>query len=194
MTSSKIFNMLSVYYYFYKNINLFYEIYLLDSDAHRNAAILAAAAVRAEAAASTKGRVPFPTPNSSTMNAFPFTLRGFHANNDQMPSPFTHSMHSPDYSGIMSPNKEFSGVALSPLSQQGRRTPRSGIPPPPYSPLPHNHESNHNISGSVKGPNANLSSHMKVHKQVDMFTPISYSNQGETYENRGIWSQATLNA
>ncbi|XP_002157646.4 AT-rich interactive domain-containing protein 1A [Hydra vulgaris] len=168
----------------------------IDSDGHRNAAIIAASEVRAQAAASTsKGRVPFPTPNSNTMNTFPFNIRNFHVNNDQMPSPFPHNLHSPDYSAIMSPNKDYTGVALSPLSQQGRRTPRSGIPPPPYSPLPHNNDSNH--LGSVKGSNSNISSLLKgnLQKQLDIFTPVSYSNQEYNVDkpsSQGIGSSARL--
>lgn len=121
---------------------------LLGNESQRNAAMLAAAAVRAAAAASTRARGGFTAPSPGGNN-YPFALRGYPSNMDQMPSPYpTQGMQSPEYGGVMSPARESvpNSLSQSPISQ-GRGTPRNGNPPP-YSPMSHGHESG---SMSTKG-------------------------------------------
>ena len=123
----------------------------------------AAAAVRAAAAASTRGRGNFPTPSAGGINNYPFGPRGLNTHTDQMPSPFpSQGLQSPDFGALMSPNKDMLGLSSSPMSQ-GRGTPRNGNPPP-YSPLSHSNDSNG--SGSVKGSFSNLANIPKLGSQV----------------------------
>ena len=108
----------------------------LGNESQRNAAMLAAAAVRAAAAASTRGRGAFPMPNSGGANTYPFGLRGYPPNLDQMPSPYPSSqgMQSPEYGGVMSPSNEATPSSSTQSPIPGKSTPQNGAPSP-YSPM-----------------------------------------------------------
>ena len=160
-----------------------FQFFILGSESQRNAAMLAAAAVRAAAAASTRGsaRSGFPTPNAGGINNYPFGPRGLNTNTDQMPSPFpSQGLQSPDFGGMMSPNKDVLGMNSSPMSQ-GRGTPRNGNPPP-YSPMSHSNDSNHSGSGgSIKGSFSNLDNIPKLSKTEEIIRGPVVPNESKFY-------------
>ena len=131
--------------------------------------MLAAAQVRAAAAASSRGRGAFQVPG---INNIPPTYgpRGVPNNVEQMPSPFpSQGVQSPEFGNLMSPNKDTNMLIQSPLSH-GRGTPRN-MQPPPYSPLPHSSDSNHSGSDSAKG------SYTNINKLANQISKMDEANQ-----------------
>lgn len=118
--------------------------------------MLAAAAVRAAAAASSRkagNGMAQPTGHYGGMPGYPMNPDGQHMQQAPYMNP---AMHANDFSGAMSPSKDMI-MAMS----QGRGTPRNNVPPPPYSPSPFSNDSNHSASGSVKGSSSSLASGVK---------------------------------
>ena len=131
--------------------------------------MLAAAAVRAAAAASSRGRSGFNQAGPGTGGNFPYTQRGFAGNPELLGSPFgQQNMSSPshDFPNMMSPSKDMSvrNLSQSPMSQ-GRLTPRNGNPPP-YSPMPSSERMG--APPSMKGSYPNLTNTPKLVKPDEM--------------------------
>ena len=143
--------------------------FILVNESQKNAAMLAAAQVRAAAAATSRGRAAFQVPGINNMPPS-YGPRGVTNNVEQMPSPFpSQGMQSPEFGNVMSPNKDTNMLMQSPLSH-GRGTPRN-MQPPPYSPLPHSSDSNHSGSDSVKG------SHPNINKLANQISKPEEANQ-----------------
>lgn len=177
---------------------LYFYIYLGSN----NAAMLAAAAVRAAAFASSRsGRAGVPQPNHmGGMNSYPFGLRGFPPNNEQMQTPFVGgggvggniSQQPTEFGRVMSPNpKDLAMNAMSPLMNQGRRTPRSH-PPPPYSPLPQTNESSHSASGSGKGSMSNISNQALAKTAVKIEESLNHQSQNIKIEGNYLFCSISM--